>query len=577
MRPLLRNIFLIIIFSLSFLSFLSSLSVASLGEIVVINSKKWSDVYAGLLYARLKGVNGYFLTSPNPEGILKILPRGHDIILIESSTDPYVPTLDSILRASGFRILNKKEIKEGPIDLLPPNITTIYIVEEDRPTDALIAAPLAVSNKGWVIVVNSDNVKKITNILSGKKIILIGYFQRDIRSVLEKYKNYEIIEPSKFRLSLLAADYFLKQHPTTQILISDGKYIEEEIFSGYSPLIIVGTNLLPEETIKWISNHSIKSCVIIGTHLTYVGEQIRKISKRDIGVFVKWGQALPGSPIFALTMMPLPSPQLKLRVESVMYDPEKQMLLVNFKNDGNIGIFELTTLRILDKGKEIASAGDSSPYFIGSGESLIVSYSLYLPPEEVAKNLTVEFFTSYGESPESLDRYLTNMGKFGPPLTKQLIVKRVNDRSELNVTKITYYTKYHRIGIKIENLGKIPTYFIVKLPSLKVQGVPKALQSKIELINSKEKEVFIPVTLDPIDIKENSEVDVILDYGERKNLFVKSMFVTLPLQVSSGIGITGFFISAKSIEIGAVVGVVGVVIGLWLRKRKIKRRKKRKS
>jgi len=531
-------------------------------KIVVVNSENWEDVYSGMLYAKLNNMEGYFLNSPNPEGILRILPKGHEILLIQSDK-PFVSTLESILRSKGYEVTTK-HVTDATIDLAP-DTDTFYIVEKDRAVAALIAAPLAKMENAWVLIVDSENLPKITSMLGGKNVVLVGYFKRNIKSELDKYKTDEIIEPSKFKLSLKVADRFLKKHPTSQVIVTDGRNIEEEIFRGHSPLIIVGSNLLPEETMEWFKENKIKTCVVLGTQLTYVGERIRKASNKQIGVFIKYGQALPGSKIYALSMFPLPTPKIKLNVASVIYDPSTKQVFITFKNSGNMGLFELTNFRILENGNEIASAGDEEAHFIGSGESLVVSYKVSIPASKLNKKLTVEFFTSYGESPDSLDMYLTNIGKFGPPLTKELEVKSINDESLLNVTKVTYYEGYKRIGIEVTNLAKKPAYFIVKLPEIKVQGVPTPLHSEVSFISGDKKEVFISATLDPIDVKENSEVKVVIDYGEKKDLFVKSSEVILPLEVSSGFMPTGLFFYTG---VGAGIGIVIIVIVLLLLKKK---------
>ena len=554
---------LFLIFLLLFLIPFSS------GKIVVVNSRDWDDVYSGLLYAKLNNLSCYFLNSPNPEGLLRILPK--DKVLLIQSDNPYVVALDSILRSRGYEV-SIKRISEGSIDLAP-DVSTFCVVEKDQPVAALVTAPLAKLTNSWVLLVDSSNLPRIKSELNGKKVILVGYFKRNIKSVLDTYKSDEIIEPNKFKLSLKVATNFLTLHPTTQVLVADGRYIEEEMFDGHSPLIIVGSNLLPSETVEWLVKNNIKTCVVIGTQLTYIGEQIRSQTNKRVGVFIKFGQALPGSSIYALTMMPLPLPNLRLEVVSAVYDIENGKLFINLKNSGNCGLFELTTFRILDNGVEVASGGDREPYFIGSGENLVVSYDISLAPENLAKNLTVEFFTSYGESPDSLDRYLTEKGKFGPPLTKPLEIKKVRDLSLLNVTRIIYYPNYRRIGIEIENLGTVPAYFIIKLPEIKIQGIPTPLQSKITFIDKGRKMVFITASLDPIDIQENSRIKVIMDYGERKNLFVKSLQLTLPLEVSHTLSFTGFFSYLTGISI---VGIGVVIVILVLIRKKSRRRRKRR-
>ena len=554
-----------------FSSFIALLVLFSLAQakMVVVNSQNWMDVYSGLLYAKEHGMDGYFLNTPNPEGLLNILPKGQDILLIQSSK-PYVKSLQSLLMSKGYKV-ELKEVTDSGLDLMGDQ-KTVYVVEKDMPTAALIVAPLAKESNSWVVFVDTDNLANVIPALNGKNVILVGYFKRSVKSALDKIANEEIIDPSKFTLSLKIADRFLSLRQTSQVLVSDGKYIEEEIFSGYSPLIVVGNNLLPDDTLEWMLDHNVKTCVLIGTQMTYIGEQIRTKSNKQIAVFIKYGQALPGTPIYALTMMPIPSSQIKLEVVSVIYDPSQKKLYVTFKNSGNAGLFELTNLRVLYNGNEIASVGEKEPTFIGAGENYVSSYQINISPEMLAKNLTVQFFTSYGETPTTMDSYLTNMGKFGPPLTTPLQVKTINDQSELKVVEVTYYKLYSRIGVKVKNTGNVPAYFIVKLPNVIIQGVPTSLSSHVtRVLPGDEREVFIVAKMDPIDVKENSEIDVILDYGENREMLIKSIEETYTMKVESGI-------MTILIVAGAVAAVIiGVVAFYTLKKKKAKKRKGKKK
>jgi len=531
-------------------------------KVVVINSQKWDDVYSGILYAKFNNMSAYFLTTSNPHGLLKII-TDDEIILIESKS-PFVPNLKSLLENNKYKVTLIEISDSSDLSIDSQNV---YIVGKENFQAALLLAPLAKIENSWVYIVDDNNINKILPKLQGKNVIIIGYLKRNIKDALENFKTEEIIEPNKFKLSLSIADRFLQIKPTTQVLIIDGRNMEEEMFFGHSPIILVGPNLLPKETISWLLDKKIKTCVVIGSELTYIGEQIRSQSNKTIGVLIKFGQATQGSPIYALSMFPLPSPELRIEVLSVVYDPITKNLYITFKNSGNVGLFELTSFKILSGTKEIASSGDEKPIFIGSDESFVATYSIIIPPEELANNLTVELFVSYGESQDSLDLYLTNAGKFGPPLTKTLEIKEIKDNSLLNITKVTYYKNYGRVGVKIINIANISSYFIVKIPSIIVQGVPQNLYSEISFIDKGEKEIFIPVKLDDIDLKENSVVNIILTYGENKEALLKISEAALPLEINSGLLPTGLLVlSPDKLGIVAIVIIIVIIILFLLRR-----------
>ena len=549
----------------SFIALLLLLSAVQ-GKIVVVNSQDWGDVYSGLLYARLNNLPAYFLSSSNPQGILRILPGPQEVILIQSS-NPFVSNLNTLLTSKGYTV-TLRTISDGSVDLLPSGINTYYVVEKDRPSAAIAVAPLAVANKAWVFLVDQRNLPTVTSLLRGKNVILVGYFTRSVKTTLDDYKSSEIIDPNKFTLSIKVAEEFLKIKPTTQVIISEGRYIENELFAGHSPVLLVGTNLLPQETLRWMQSKRIKTCVVLGAHLTYIGEQIRSLSKRAIGVFIKYGEAVPGSPIYALNMMPIPTSNLKLSVISVIYDPTAKKIMITYKNDGEIGLFELTTFRVLHDGTEIASGGDENVKFIGAGETTVSHYNIDIPADLLSKNLTVEIFASYGDSPNNLDSYLTNKGKFGPPLTLPLLVKSVSDRSQLDIISLTYYKPHKRIGVKVGNIGTVGTWFMVKIPSIKIHGVESALQSDVRFVPAGEsKEVYMGADLDEFDLVDDSSLVVVVDFGEKRDLLVKSVEKRMKMNVVSTPPILGFFLSTTGMTvIGIMITVMIIIVLIWLSK-----------
>jgi len=503
------------------------------GEIVVINSKDWKDIYYGILYANYNNYPVYFTNSPNPAGLFNILPK-QPVILIESQ-EKYIPNLETQMRLKGYNIVEKITIKNSYKELKPKNIDAYYVIAEDFPYLSLPVGALAMANNAWVLIVNENNLNDVANMLSNAKyVIAVGDFKRSIENALSQYFTKRINADSKFEISIKLAEEFLKVKRVSQVIITEGKYIEPTMLEGYSPVLLVGTNLLPKEVLEFLTSNNIKTVIAIGPQLTYVGEKIRQQTNKKVAVFIKFGQSTPGiSPqIYALSMFPLPKPELKLTILEAIYNPETQKLMIHFANQGNTGLYEFTTFRILRNGEEIASGGDTEAVFIGSGESIWRSYDIKLT--DLTGELIIEFYTSYGESPRNLDSYLTQQGKFGPPFSLPLKISEIKDNSQIEVLEIKYYKSSKRFGIRVKNTGNVSAFVIIKLLDVKIKGIPTSLSSKaVELKPGEIKEIFIPAELDEIDIQENSQVKIEADYGERKHAIVKSSMLLLPLETAS--------------------------------------------
>ncbi len=568
--------------SLAFLLFVSKISLATT---VIINSKDWSDVYSGILFSRFKGYDVYFMNSPSAQWIFTTIPTTEKIKIIESS-NPFTPNLDALLKSKGYPDVETIKINDGSVDLYGEltNIKGFYVVEKDDPYAAISIGPLSQIDRFWVFIVDNKNVKEITSIISkeNKKVILVGFFRNSIKNLLKSYASEEITGESKFELSKKIAERFLKERSVNSIVFTDGKYLVKEFFpSGKTqvsqpvPILIFGTNLLPKGTVEWLESHGIRTCIFYDPRLFYLGSQIREKSKeigKPIAVITAYmGVAQPGrwsSEVYALPMFPLPVGNVSLNITDVFYDPSEKAIFITFHNYGETGLFELTSFKVLNNGREIASGSDENPVFIGAGEFLTIKYGDITIAPEHFNNTIVEFYTSYGEFPQSMDNYLTNRGRFGPPLTRMLKVKEIRDESKIEVEGVTYYKFYKRIGVEIVNVGKKPTYLVIKFPSIIVDGIPKHLYSRVYYMSGDKRIFYIPIQLSDIDIQDNENIKVIVDYGERKDLLVKSFQGTYKLKVKS--------LPTTYLAIYIAIGVAAIVSVILIVVKKMKKKKKRR-
>ncbi len=535
-------------------------------KVVLVNSQDWKDVYGAIMYANYHGYNVFYANSPNPAGLFKILPKDQ-IILVESKDKPFVPNLEAQLKAKRYTVSEKIEVDNADLELIPSEISSFIVVEEDYPSVSVPAGAYARAINSWVLIVNDENLNDIIGKIAGaQKVIIVGNFKRNIYKAIKKYADEEIKENSKYKLAKTLGEKFLEVKKTTSIYITEGKYLEMSLLHGSAPVLFVGTNFLPDDTKNFILEHNIKTVVAIGAHLTYVGEKIREVTNKRTAVFIKFGESTPGIDpnIYALSLYPLPVPKIGLSVVEAVYDPTRKKLMIHFKNTGETGVYEFTTFRVVDEeGKEIASGGDEDVMFIGLGEDLWRSYDVKI--DEFSKNLSVEVYTSYGEDPENMISYLTESGKFGPPLQLALQIKEIKDFSQIEVLSVKYNKNAKVFLVKVKNTGTTKATVVIKLIDVKIHGIKTSLSSEpITLSPGEERDIVIRADLDEADILELNEVKLEADYGEK--IPVKFKVEKKNVEIVSG------FI--QYLIYGGII--VGVIILLWLTKKVVFRTKQKR-
>jgi hypothetical protein len=559
---------------LTILLFLTGLAASSN---YATNSMDWTDVHAGMQYAFSQGAEeAYFARSSDASGLTTIMPKGDSVTLLESTDRPYTENLDSILESRGYNVNGTTQFEDASTELAEGE--NFIVVSESYPSAAVAVMPLAEQLDAWVIVVNNENLEATEQILQGAEgeVILAGVFRRDLMSTLGDYSTEQIIEPNKFELSVKLTERYLEEKPETErVLVTDGSKLESDLVKGDNPILISGTNLIPEPVDRFLfqnPEHNLESTVMVGNEMTSVGQSISdqnitrngETTNEQMDVFIKYGQARgDSSQIYALSMFPLPTEDIDLRIGEVRYEPEENRLIVNYRNMGQSKMYALTTMRITNNEQEVGSAGDDNPIFISGNSTRTVEYQTNLTPEEY-ENARVEFSTSYGETPDNLDTYLTEEGRFSPPVEKQIQVEKVEDNSSLEIVDAVYMTDIQRIRIDVENTGNVTTHFSAVVEGLTVRGIEEDFSTGTESVEPGETtSEYIPVELDSVDQEENDQLRTSLRYGEDSNLKVNSKEETFEFRTSSR-GLTSQF--TGSTTAGASVILLIVIAGLFYKR-----------
>jgi hypothetical protein len=501
-----------------------------------VNSMDWKDVHAGMQHAFSQGSEEvYFARSSDASGLTTLMPKGDGVTILESEERPYTENLDGILESKGYTVENTTEFQDATTELAGGD--NFIVVSESYPSAAVAVMPLANQLEADVVIANTDNIDQVEQLIQDADgdVILAGVFRRDLMNTLEEHSTEQIIEPNKFELSVKLTERYLEEKPETQrVFVTDGSKLESDLIRGENPILISGTNLIPEPVDQFLfqnPEHNLQSAVMVGNEMTTVGQEVsdRNITRNgettdeQMDVFIKYGQARgDSSQIYALSMFPLPTDDIDLRIGDVRYEPNSKRLIVNYRNMGQSKMYSLTTMRITSNGEEAGSTGDENPIFISGNSTRTVEYQTNLTPEEY-ENAVVEFSTSYGETPDNLDTYLTEEGRFSPPVEKQIQVEEVEDNSSLELENVVYLTDIQRMKIDVKNTGNVTAHFSAVVEGLTVRGIEEDFSTETEAVEPGETATeYIPVELDSVDQEENDQVSVSLRYGEDPDLKVNS-------------------------------------------------------
>lgn len=518
--------------------------------ITVVNSQDWGDVYSGMQHNyENTDDRPYFVRSPQATGVLRIMPEGESITIIQSEENPMSENLEARFESNGYNVEETVEVNNANTELIPEDTEDFIIVSEDYPSASIAAAPLAETTDAWVLIASNDNLDEIQSTVSEAEgnVWMVGTFNREIEETLTSYATEKIIDSNRFNLSVKLAQEFTERNPeNSRAIITGGRFLESDLIRGRHPVLLSGTNLISEPVREFLfedPKHQIDSTIMIGNQMTSVGEDIRdrnvtrngEETEEKISVFVKYGQARgDSSSIYALSLFPIPQGDINLSISEVRYSPEEKEMYITYDNTGKSKMYELTSFRVMNQGEEVASGSDNEPVFLGGEDSRTVSYSVDLGAEEY-RNAEVEFSTSFGETSDNLDTYLTQSDEFSPPVRKDLTVEEVSDRSNVSLKSASYIKDLERIEVKVENTGNTTAYSSVHLMEVSVKGKEESFETGIKELGPGESESFyVPVKLDRIDVQENSEIDTAVNYGEREDLLVNLERKEIDLQVKQG-------------------------------------------
>jgi hypothetical protein len=524
---------------LFFIIALLSVSLVSAADINIINSDDWVDVYSVMLKSELQGRKALFVSSDSTTGFAKLLDTQDTLHLYTSTVTPYIDNLGSQLQATGFDVIEEYAVTNFNQDL-DINTGNYILISLDNPRLASAVAPLAIQTESWVLVVDKENAKEVAKkIRRAESVIAVGNFGRDVLKEIQPHftdwiNNKDIFDDSH--------DIAKRIGVGDTVILTDGSFIETEFFASSNPVLLSGPTRLFSKTFSFLEDQGVQAVVIVGNQLAAVGEQIRTQSNKDISVFIKFGQGdtKNSASVYALSMFPVPMQRIDLTVQQAIYNPASQQLIATFKNNGNIGLYALTTIVVKNGDEELASASLPDVTYVAGGELLPIQFSMTLPLEELNENTYVEFYTSYGVTPTGLDRFLTQDNIHGKPFTLPLTLQTIDDDGTLlYLVDSSYYKDMNRVGVQLSNPSDVDAYVAVKVRDIVINGLTETIYKEDTIPAGQTKLVYLPAKLDRVDLQENDVFDIVVTYGGDADLLLKTLQATQPFKVVSGGRITG--------------------------------------
>lgn len=515
----------------------------SASSVYVSNSQDWSDVLMTMQLAEDRDQSPHFTRSRDGGAVLDDLPLNSQINLIQSSDNSYLPNLDTQIETQDSLNLNQTTLIEDSTEIVPDDLGTVVVVSKDQPTSALVGAPLAQALNGWVVVIGDDNLQQVEDILDQTpEVVAVGSFTNAQGDIVDQYSTETIDEDNRFELSVTVAERIDQVQDFNTVLISDGNYLERDIVQNDQPVILSGTNFMPETSMSYIvENFNLGSAIVIGPELANVGQEIGQEmdsqGRDQFSVFAKFGHARGGDgggQVDAVPLFSLPTPEMDLRIDSAQISPDENKFLATFRNPSDVDGYLLSSITIVDaEGNAVDTFGDDEPRFIGSESSAVFSYDTDVD-EATALSGAAEFTTSYGTSRGNLDTYVQSIedGVYDPPRVLQISTIDLVDRSDVEVQDAAYDVDQRGFNVTVSNTGSVPAYSRTDIDQLEVDGFNTAVSSEVFQLDVNETEtVFVPADLEEEDIEQNQEVEVRLRYGEARNYLINERSRLIPIEL----------------------------------------------
>jgi archaellum component FlaF (FlaF/FlaG flagellin family) len=544
-----------------FFIFLSSF-VFAIPDQIIINSRNWEDVYSVMVYAQLLEVDAnYPIEETRATLLIQTIDKDkNNVLLFESKEMPYVRNFNVQLNSAGFNTevfsydsnMNLDILKNSEID-----IKNFIIIDSVYSYNAVSVAPYASLTNSYVIFANSDNIDEIVNYFSNNKpnkLLIYGYVDREVSNKLSEFNPEIINKGSKYENNIELAKKFYSINKPTQLILTNGLFIEPQFFMPQSPIILIGRNNIPDVVFNYLKQNDVKNAVLIGNDLTDLAVTLK--NNADMKIFIKFAKGI-NQVQYTLDILEFPKLNYGLSITNVMYNSVSSQLFITFENTGNTPLMFKGSFSIDKDGEIIANVGDDQIIYISPGNAVTRTYDINL--EEYANDLIyIKANILYGEDSRSLDLLFLD--------EKLIEFIRFTDNSNIKIVDFYYDKNINRFVIEVENIGKETVFINLYLENFIFNDRPQNLYSEqiTRIEPNKKEKIMIRARLTKEDILENSNTKIVSWYGSQRNLLFKLIEVEFELKVKSDViyYIVGFVV---------MVLIAILILIIFIKKKKKKR------
>ncbi|NTV22927.1 MAG: hypothetical protein HGA85_00940 [Nanoarchaeota archaeon] len=515
--------------------FLSSLALAQqeAPSLLVSNSAEWQDVYSTMQYAAINGATSNFLVSARHSTLLlNQLSKDSSMLIVSSTTNPYVIGYKSVLESRGFDQVEEVKVAGANLELarrLPATVKDFVILDDSYGYNAISVAPYAAISKSYVLFATKRNINLVYSYLKSRdvrSVILYGQLDPEVKERLSEFSPEKINEGDRFLDNQKIVDKYQAAHrkmygePKKQAILTNGEFIEQEIMSGVEPVVFIGRSNVPDQVRNYIKSSDIEIGILIGNELIGSATFIRR--ELGISVFVKFAQSArqPSStisPVEDLDRFYLPRYMLELDVFQIRYNRASGNIEVTYQNKVDLATFLKTNSLIMRYQGGSQTLGDETPIFIDKLQYKTLIYETKADGSKLDPmlgNISAELFAIYGESKNSLEYTLRK--------TVEVETVSVIDNSKIEIVSVLYDKASGRFLVEIKNTGATDAFVNIELLDLLINDeLVTRGGDKIVLVKKGESitiEVTSPMT--EADLAANPKIRVRAYYGERERNLV---------------------------------------------------------
>ncbi len=507
---------------------------------IIVNSQDWRDVYTGMNYGYLTNMPTNFLVSTRHSTILlySIPVERDEVWVLSNRVQPFITGYESILQSRGYDSPDELRTMTLNLDLLDEleDISRFIVVDDAYGYNALSVAPYSQVDKSFVIFANADNIDDILDILETKdvdNVLIYGQVDRAVKEGLAQYNPEVINYGNRFENNIEIVKRYQALRPTTQVILTNGEFIEAGLMSGADPVLFLGRENVPETVRNFIEEGNVDVGILIGNELVNSATFVRR--SLGISVFVKFAQGArePTGAIAQvedLDRFPMPRYSLNLEVVSVVYNRATGALEVTYRNTENLAMYFKGTITVRDGG-EVIVLGDEKPIFLDKNEFKTIVYRVDTdgnPLNFQSDELTGDIFVIYGEGTKSLEN--TYQTQF------DIDIVEILDDAEIEIVGLYYDKSQNSFFVEIKNIGKKDAYVSVELVDLLIndEEITVGGDGVIKIAPGKTGKIRVEVEMAEEDFDENPEIRVRAFYGERELSRIKIKEETFPLEFKSG-------------------------------------------